>query len=188
MGLCGRLCNSSKGVPRPPLRELKGLEMRTNRRPVLQWEGNRMGGTPQPSPPRPPGAQLSSGDAAASTELPSRVLWETGWGYLPGESFSAHLRSLRTQGSLMRKRRTPDPQRTGPGQAKQVGRKAAAGGGSLLGRWELGQSAGHPATPVAGVRLKWIPPTPATAGPTTRQAIVAAQRAWLPREKQNISI
>lgn len=121
-----------------------------------------MGGTPQPSPPLPTGSQLSSGDAAASTELPSGVLWETELGHLPGK-VSLPTSVPENAGVFNEKEAHARSSKDRAGGASRWAGKAAAGRWEPAGRWELGRSAGHPPTPVqrGESRLKWIPPTPA---------------------------
>lgn len=144
-----------------------------------------MGGTPQPSPPLPTGSQLSSGDAAASTELPSGVLWETELGHLPGK-VSLPTSVPENAGVFNEKEAHARSSKDRAGGASRWAGKAAAGRWEPAGRWELGRSAGHPPTPGAarGVQVEVDPTHPSTAGPQLgKPALTAAHRARLPRER-----
>ena len=141
-----------------------------------------MGGTPQPSPAPPAGSQLSSGDAVASTELPSGVLWETELGSHRGK-FLCPPQCLATQGSLMRKRHTRSSKDRAGGASRWAG-KAAAGRWEPAGRWELGQGAGAPRCSEGTPGWRGFPPTPAQQDHNSASpALTAAQRARLSRER-----
>ena len=148
-----------------------------------------MGGTPQPSPPPPTRSQLSSGDAAASTKLPSGVLREMELGHPPGK-VSLPTSVPENAGVFNEKEAHTRSSKEGQGgRGEQVGRES--GCWEVGACWELGQSAGPPQPPVqrGESRLKWIPTHPSTAGQLGKPGPdCSPEGSASQRKKQNVSI